>query len=203
MRQYPNKNIELNKVKKIQSIVWKKLTDFNFTVQPADSDIQIGGIDGDLTEGDVVTASCTVNRLYPEIASVGSFSMTWGENTNSSYEKHDPVGTDKAFKYTVTMTKKLKSTDDGTTIECNLQPEIGTAAHKKETAIVKCKYILLYSIKTKSILWRLFYQRKTGFIREKQGLSEKNRVYQSKTLFFSDKPCFSLINPVFHEQCFC
>ena len=109
------------------------------SVQPADCDIRIGGIDGDLTEGDVVTASCTVNRLYPEIASVGSFSITWGENTNSSYEKHDPVGADKTFKYTVTMTKMLKSSDNGTTIRCDLQPEIGTAVYQNKTVIVNCK----------------------------------------------------------------
>ena len=67
------------------------------SVQPADSDIHIS-VDGDLTEGIKVTVSCTVNRLYPEIASVGSFTITWGDNTNSMYTKH-PVGADKAFKY--------------------------------------------------------------------------------------------------------
>ena len=96
-------------------------------------------VDGDLTEGDVVTASCTVNRLYPEIASVGSFSITWGENTNSNYKKHDPVGADKSFKYTVTMTKTLNSSDNGTTIRCDLKPEIGTAVHQRKIIIVKCK----------------------------------------------------------------
>ena len=110
------------------------------SVQPADSDIQISGVDGDLTEGNVVTVSCTVNRLYPEIASVGSFDTTWGDNTNSSYEKHDPVGADKAFKYTVTMTKTLNSSDNGTTIQCDLQPEIGTSVQQKKTVTVKCKY---------------------------------------------------------------
>ena len=86
-----------------------------------------------------MTASCTVNRLYPEIASVGLFSITWGDSTNSHYEKHNPVGTDKAFKYTVTMTKILKSSDNGTTIQCDLHPEIGTAVYQKETVIVNCK----------------------------------------------------------------
>ena len=109
------------------------------SVQPADSDIQIGGIDGILTEGIVVTASCTVNRLYPEIASVGSFSITWGQNTNSNYKKHDPVGTDKAFKYTVTMTKTLNRSDNGTTIQCDLQPEIGTAVHQERTIEVRSR----------------------------------------------------------------
>ena len=110
------------------------------SVQPADSDIQISLVHGDLTEGDVVTASCTVNRLYPEITSVGSFSITWGENTNSNYKKHDPVSADKAFKYTVTMTKTLNSSDNGTTIQCDLQPEIGTSVQQKKTVTVKCKY---------------------------------------------------------------
>ena len=84
-----------------------------------------------------MTASCTVNRLYPEIASAGSFDITWGDNTNSSYEKHDPVGADKAFKYTVTITKTLNSSDNGTTIQCDLQPEIGTAAYQRKTVLVK------------------------------------------------------------------
>ena len=87
-----------------------------------------------------MTASCTVNRLYPEIASVGSFDITWGDNTNSSYEKHDPVGADKAFKYTVTITKTLNSSDNGTTIQCDLQPEIGTAVHREKSVMVRCKY---------------------------------------------------------------
>ena len=116
------------------------------TVQPNKNDMIITGVDGDLTEGDVVRVSCTVNRLYPEIASGGSFSITWGENTNSRYEKHDPVGADKAFKYTVTMTKTLNSSDNGTIVECDLQPEIGTAVHQERTVIVNCKYKLLQNV---------------------------------------------------------
>ena len=124
-----------------------------FTVQPADTDIQIGGIDGDLTEGIEVTASCTVNRLYPEIASVGSFSITWGDDANTT-KKHDPVGADKAFKYTVTITKTLKSLDDGTMVECDLQPEIGTAVHQERTVILKCKYKVPHQV-TCLIKWML------------------------------------------------
>ena len=87
-----------------------------------------------------MTASCTVDRVYPEIASVGWFNITWGENTNDTYKKHDPVGADKAFKYTVTITKTLNSSDNGTTINCDLKPEIGTAVYQMKAINVYCKY---------------------------------------------------------------
>ena len=115
---------------------------FYVSVQPNDTDIQIGGVDRNFTKGEKVTVSCTVNRLYPKITSVGSFTITWGDDANTTKE-YDSIGTDKAFKYAVTITKTLNITDDGTTVECDLQPEIGTAVHLEKTVIVQCKYKVL------------------------------------------------------------
>ena len=86
-------------------------------------------------EGDEVTATCTIERIYPWILP-SAFNMTWGDSTeHASLEQNK----DGSYKSNVTMKRELTMADDKRNITCKVKPIHGHRVQQVKTLSVECE----------------------------------------------------------------
>ena len=87
-------------------------------------------------DGDVVSVSCVVDRLYPRL-DPSEFIMMWNSKVTLATESKNTDGT---YKYKVEMVKAVDQHDDGANVFCEIIPAIGQAEKISKRLRVRCKY---------------------------------------------------------------
>ena len=97
---------------------------------------------GPFKEGDTVTATCTVDRVYPALPAGFGFHLTWGGTTQLGGKS---ANADGSWKYSTQIMKTLTKADDKSTVSCTISPELGNVTSKVMEVNFVCKCtVMLY-----------------------------------------------------------
>ena len=119
----------------ISSVLVLNFEPFNalISVNPT---VILSGFDGAaVSVGTTMTATCTIDRVHPELGP-DDFQMRWGAQTIMSTGSQND---DKSYRYKIPHTHTVTNDDNGTVMECLVNPGRGQSSSMLKTLIVNAQ----------------------------------------------------------------
>ena len=98
--------------------------------------IHLSGLDEtSVSVGTIMIVTCTIDCVYPALGPE-DFQMRWGTQTTMSTASQN---NDKTYQYTIQHSHSVTNDDNGTVLECFVNPSRGQSDSISRTLIVKAK----------------------------------------------------------------